>query len=669
MVFGRRSLVIFAVGLVLAGLVQCQSFLGDGEAELANASTYKNLSDTAYYVGIDACKNCHYNLYQTYIETGMGQSFGPASQVRSDSKLNAHSLLVDTFLNYRYHPYWEGDSLVLDEFRLDERGDTVFKRSQHINYIVGSGQHTNSHIFEVNGYLYQAPFTYYTQEGTLDFPPGFENGNNTRFGRKIGLECMSCHNAMPELIQGSENRFSKVPDGISCERCHGPGSVHVAEKMAGILVDTSKAIDYSIVNPAKLSADLQFEVCQRCHLQGNTVLEPEASFYDFRPGMWLSEVMTVFLPRYEGGENEFIMASHADRMKLSACYTATDGGFNCISCHNPHVSVHATQSQQYNESCMGCHTSASGEPALSVACAEPLQIRQAANGNDCSACHMPTSSSIDIPHVTVHDHKIQIPARDRADADRANESRDVIRRFLGLTAVNNPNPSARTSALGYLQQFEKFTPDPQFLDSAAVYVQRAGKPLDLVVYHGFLKRDYAAVVQAVRNFGVPDFLRKFAHSEVMNRDAWTVYRAGQCFAEQGDRVTALELYRQALRLAPYQLEFRNKLAAMHIRLGAVEQGIVHLDSLLSMDPLFSEGWVNLGYAHLLMGDFDESLSCSLKALKLEPDNLQAMINSAGAYGMKEDWKTARYWLNRAAEQDPDHPDVIRGLESLKRLSL
>jgi len=65
MVFGRRSLVIFAVGLVLAGLVQCQSFLGDGEAELVNASTYKNLSDTAYYVGIDACKNCHYNLYQT----------------------------------------------------------------------------------------------------------------------------------------------------------------------------------------------------------------------------------------------------------------------------------------------------------------------------------------------------------------------------------------------------------------------------------------------------------------------------------------------------------------------------------------------------------------------------------------------------------------------------
>jgi TPR repeat protein len=56
-------------------------------------------------------------------------------------------------------------------------------------------------------------------------------------------------------------------------------------------------------------------------------------------------------------------------------------------------------------------------------------------------------------------------------------------------------------------------------------------------------------------------------------------------------------------------------------------------------------------------------------LKLEPDNLQAMINSAGAYGMKEDWKTARYWLNRAAEQDPDHPDVIRGLEYLKRLSL
>ena len=105
-------------------------------------------------------------------------------------------------------------------------------------------------------------------------------GANTRFSRKIGLECMSCHNALPQFEVGSENKFSSIPGGISCERCHGPGSIHVQQKKAGILVDTANAIDYSIVNPGKLSIDLQFVICHRCHLQGNAVLKDNHSFFD-----------------------------------------------------------------------------------------------------------------------------------------------------------------------------------------------------------------------------------------------------------------------------------------------------------------------------------------------------------------------------------------------------
>ena len=77
--------------------------------------------------------------------------------------------------------------------------------------------------------------------------------------------------------------------------------------MAGELVDTSKYIDYSIVNPGKLPIDKQFQLCMRCHLQGNAVLADGKSFYDFKPGMDLKDVMTVFTARYEDDES-FIMA-------------------------------------------------------------------------------------------------------------------------------------------------------------------------------------------------------------------------------------------------------------------------------------------------------------------------------------------------------------------------
>ena len=166
---------------------------------------------------------------------------------------------------------------------------------------------------------------------------------------------MSCHNAYPDFVLGSENKFKTIPNGIDCERCHGPGSIHVQQKQMGQLVDTAKQIDYSIVNPAKLPIDLQFDVCQRCHLQGNAVLKEGKSFFDFKPGMKLSAIFTVFMPKYENGEKDFIMASHADRLKQSQCFIKSNK-LTCITCHNPHVSVKATQPEVFNAACKNCHT-------------------------------------------------------------------------------------------------------------------------------------------------------------------------------------------------------------------------------------------------------------------------------------------------------------------------
>ena len=56
---------------------------------------------------------------------------------------------------------------------------------EQIDYIVGSGQHTNSHMMEVNGYFYQLPLTWYTQDGKWDLPTGFDAH---RFMRPMQIE-------------------------------------------------------------------------------------------------------------------------------------------------------------------------------------------------------------------------------------------------------------------------------------------------------------------------------------------------------------------------------------------------------------------------------------------------------------------------------------------------
>ncbi|KAK6024862.1 hypothetical protein OSTOST_09260 [Ostertagia ostertagi] len=146
---------------------------------------------------------------------------------------------------------------------------------------------------------------------------------------------MTCHNGYPDFVATSQNKYISVKHGIDCERCHGPGGLHVANKIAGNMTDTSKGPDYSIVNPRRLSTEMQNNICQRCHLQGVSVLNDGKTFFDFRPGMKLSEVENVFMPQYEGADDKMIMASHVERMKKSNCYV-TSGKMSCITCHDPH---------------------------------------------------------------------------------------------------------------------------------------------------------------------------------------------------------------------------------------------------------------------------------------------------------------------------------------------
>jgi hypothetical protein len=131
--------------------------------------TYASLNDTVKYVGMNTCKQCHADIYETFIHTGMGSSFDVASKKKSSAKFE-HALIYDKFKDFYYKAYWENDSLKFMEFRLEGK-DTVHKRIETVNYIVGSGQHTNSHIYNTSGYLHQAPMTFYTQKGEWDLPP------------------------------------------------------------------------------------------------------------------------------------------------------------------------------------------------------------------------------------------------------------------------------------------------------------------------------------------------------------------------------------------------------------------------------------------------------------------------------------------------------------------
>ncbi len=647
----KRSLFYVALFGLLACISLLNLFCGDTvkSAKLA----YLNHDTAVQYVGKQQCRSCHEDIYSSFIKTGMGQSFGAATKQKSAANFS-HKPLYDAALDFYYLPFWKGDSMYISEFRLDGR-DTVFKRTERVDYIIGSGQHTNSHLTNINGYIFQMPLTWYAQKGKWDLPPGFENGRNVRFSRGIEMECMSCHNAMPKAEEGSVNKFVSIPDGIDCERCHGPGSLHVQEKLKGIIVDTATQIDYTIVNPRKLPWELQIDVCQRCHLQGNAVLKEGKKFTDFRPGMVLSEYMEVYLPKYKDRDDEFIMASHAQRLQLSKCFLGSnqksnlkpDGkkGFEtlaltCITCHNPHVSVKETGKQIFNNACLKCHSD--------KACTEQPQQLKLAN-NDCVSCHMPRSGSIDIPHVSVHDHKIAIQV--------AKKELSKIKVFEGLYCVNKSNTSAIFKAAAYLNYYEKFDGERSALDSAKFFLRALnGVPsIQLNIHKLYLQEDWSSIIRLVQT--------ELKDINLIT-DAWTNYRIGQAFQNLGEFEKALSYVSKASELAKANLEFKNKRAILFIQKGDLQTANILLEESLNLNPKQVEPWVNLGFSYLQMGAIEKAFRSYEKALALDPDHPQALLNLAALYNLQGNKKLAAFQLKKILKRDPNNKEVKNLLKTL-----
>lgn len=652
---------------ILLGLVALIVYCGKGTkiATDAAATTYLGLNDTVSYVGINTCKQCHSNIYNSFKETGMGKSFDLATPQKSAGNFHQPKKIYDRFTDLWYNPFWVGDTLKVIEYRL-AGGDTVHKRVQKINYIIGSGHHTNSHIININGYLTQAPFTFYTQKGILDFPPGFENGFNSRFSRLIGLECMSCHNAYPGFVEGSENKFTNVPQGIDCERCHGPGGEHVRRKQAGELIDTSKYIDYSIVNPGKLSADLQFQICQRCHLQGNAVLQPNKNWYSFKPGQMLSEVMDVYLPRYEGDEEHFIMASHADRLKQSECFIVSaknkadpkalrpyKNALTCVTCHNPHVSVKKLGNNYFNNVCGSCHTTSKNNLCTET----PAKLK--AESNNCVKCHMPVSGATDIPHVTVHDHYIRKP-------DLKKHEVDAIKKFVGLACINNPNPTKRSKAEAYLNQYEKFEYKAYYLDSAWFYLKSGGADMfNLQTRYYFLKQDYKGLIALAQSVGYQKLVSTIlVNKSYDNADAWACYRIGEALANVGDNTNAYTFFKQTVQLAPFYSQFTNKLAGVSFDLGKLDEAKKLYQDLIVENPNYASAYVSLGFIAISEGDATKAEKLYTRALVLDPNNEQALLNMAGLYMFKNQPTKAISYVKQVLKINPNNAKAKQLLQAI-----
>lgn len=624
----RTGLLMFLLGALMLLLTFCTK----NRKSTVDESPWLNQNDTVQYVGMETCRVCHIDNHGTFIHTGMGLSFDKATKQKSSALFDIHAVVYDSINNYYYKPFWQRDSLMIMEYRLSGN-DTIHKRTESIAYIIGSGQHTNSHLLNINGYVFQAPITFYTQKQQWDLAPGMESGFNSRFSRIITAECMTCHNGLPEMVAGSVNKYTKVPSGIDCERCHGPGSLHVARVSNNILIDTANATDYSIVNPRKLSIELQNELCNRCHLQGVSVLNDGSSFFDFKPGDKVNEHWNVFLPKFDGKNDKFLMASQADRMVQSKCYVETQK-ISCITCHNPHLTVKQTTKAQFNAPCIACHQPQKND------CKATIAVRLTKQ-DDCSGCHMPKSGAIDIPHVSISDHKIQIPGKNLEASDG---------KFQGLICLTSDNPTPLTMAKGYLHYFESFNNDAMLLDSAMWFLNKVSDKNDnyysALIHYYYLLNNNAKIIATAKSIKQKDQL-----------DGWTTYRIGEAYLSATQYLEAVNYFSFAVKKEPYNLDYNFKLATAHIFNGNTKEGERLLRFITTENRTYQRAWNNLGVLTAGKGNFKDAEQYLLTAISLDPDYTLSRVKLAEMYIASRQRSKAKAVIDYLKEFYPDMPEI------------
>jgi tetratricopeptide (TPR) repeat protein len=175
--------------------------------------------------------------------------------------------------------------------------------------------------------------------------------------------CLFCHTTNPRAVLDGDGPEA-TDRAIGCERCHGPGGLHLKAVEA-------KFTDLAIVNPALATAEaINKQLCGQCH----ALHERSANLNRNDPA--LIRFPSTTLP-------------------WSRCATAS-GTLSCVTCHEPHHNAR-TSTAAYESKCLDCHA-----PCGARAAACPVKPAQG-----CVACHMP-ATRIEILHGSFTDHDIRI---------------------------------------------------------------------------------------------------------------------------------------------------------------------------------------------------------------------------------------------------------------------
>ena len=368
----------FLGGSLLCGVLLTVSGCNGKKQEPSAADVIRG--EPKVFVGHQKCAECHFEITEKHLQTGHAHTFRMTAESEIAELLCGKTLDVSE----PYEPY----HYTCDQLGLAVEVKEFPGRLFPIQFALGSAEHATTFFTlmpdaqgKTRGIEHR--MTYYSSDGEFDVTLGQQNLTPQRsaeyFGRVFDAEttqrCIACHTTTARLVNG---QVENLRPGVHCEKCHGPGSQHVAAAESDLVPLAKSLIEYDWSHRDEIM------MCGRCHRVPDEIDEDRLKRY----------------PR------SLVRFQPVGLLK-SRCFTESGGQLSCSTCHPPHQSAGTATPAEQIASCLNCHSNAE-----QTHCPVSPQT-------DCIRCHLPPITLV--RDIQFHDHWIRVRTGE-TDSEKENDA-------------------------------------------------------------------------------------------------------------------------------------------------------------------------------------------------------------------------------------------------------
>lgn len=366
------------------------------------------------YAGMGACLGCH---------KGIGDPYLHAAHAMTSRVAGLHT--VDGPFTSPGNEFVYGPGRKVSMQRRDsglfQVAVTPFGQEAHrFDIVVGSGRKAQTYLYWKGDGAFQLPVSYFLTEHSWANSPHYPV-DSIWFGRAVDVGCFECHASYitkkgmihVDAFHGTpQYDRASIVYGIDCERCHGPGALHVAWQTAH-KEDTAGRY---IARFAALSRQQKLDVCAQCHSGGHA--SALRSIFYFKPGDTLANFVFADPRMTASPQQTDVHGNQYELLVASKCFMKS-ATLECGSCHDPHVRERDNMTG-FARRCMSCHGTGGlmeEHASLGEACSQgPGRVKIVFDGvkiergranmdtgflvKNCIDCHMPAKASEAITMLT-----------------------------------------------------------------------------------------------------------------------------------------------------------------------------------------------------------------------------------------------------------------------------